>query len=160
MMKLSLYLEPNHCNKVHALLLPTLGKHTKSFIQTIQMIAAIDKELEKPHLHHCLAKLKAMDPNFSLEVDFFDPIHDYDVLLEKEKQKLKDLLKEEQTITNVKKAIHQFREENEKNCKKLIDLYEVKIERERLDNFMQHLSLQPSSCLSPEPLAHPLQLAL
>ena len=90
MMKLSLYLEPNHCNKVHALLLPTLGKHTKSFIQTIQMIAAIDKELEKPHLHHCLAKLKAMDPNFSLEVDFFDPIHDYDVLLEKEKQKLKD----------------------------------------------------------------------
>jgi hypothetical protein len=136
-MELSLYLDPTHCNQVHAYLFPTLGKQTKSFIQTLQAIAAVDKVLETPHLHHCLAKLQAMDPNFSLEVDFFDPIHDYDVLLEKEKQTLKDLFKKEQTIDSVKKAIRRFREVNEKNCKKVIDLYEVKIERERLDKFMR-----------------------
>ena len=143
-MELSLYLDPNHCNQAYILLFPTLGKQTKPFIQFLQMIAAIDKELEKPHLHHCLAKLQAMDPNFSFDVDFFDPIHDYDRLLDKEKQTLKDLLKEEQTIASVKKAIRRFREENEKNCKKLIDLYEMKIERERFDKFMMQLSL-PSS---------------
>ena len=140
-MELSLYLEPNHCNEVHSYLLPTLGKKTKPFIQFLQIIAAIDKELETPHLHHCLAKLQAMDPNFSLDVDFFDPIHDYDELLEKEKQGLKDLLKKKQTIDSVKKAILSFRTENEKNCKILIDLYEVKMERKRLDNFMRQLSL-------------------
>ena len=81
-----------------------------------------------------------MDPNFSLEVDFFDPIHDYNELLEKEKQVLRDLMKEKQTVASVRKAIHRFREENEKNCKIVIDLYEVKLERERLDNFMRLLS--------------------
>jgi len=139
-MELSLYLEPNHCNEVHDYLFPTLGNQTKPFIQLLQMISAIDKELEKPYLQHCLARLQAMDPNFSLEVDFFDPIHDYDELLEKEKQILRDLMNEKQTINSVKKAIHRFREEIEKNCKKLIDLYEVKLERERLDNFMRLLS--------------------
>jgi hypothetical protein len=137
MIELSLYLEPNHCNNAYVLLLPTLGEQTKPFIQLLQMIAAIDKELETPHLHHCLAKLQAMDPNFSLEVDFFDPIHDYNRLLDKEQQVLKDLLKEEQTVASVKKAIQLFRKENEKNCKKLIDLYEVKLERDRLDKFMR-----------------------
>jgi len=135
-MELSLYLDPTHCNEVHAYLFPTLGNKTKPFIQLLQMIAAIDKELETPHLQHCLAKLQAMDPNFSLEVDFFDPIHDYDELLEKEKRILKDLMNEKQTIASVRKAIHRFREENEKNCKIVIDLYEVKLERERLDNFI------------------------
>jgi len=139
-MELSLYLDPTHCNEVHAYLFPTLGNKTKPFIQLLQMIAAIDKELETPHLQHCLAKLQAMDPNFSLEVDFFDPIHDYDELLEKEKRILKDLMNEKQTIASVRKAIHRFREENEKNCKIVIDLYEVKLERERLDNFMRLLS--------------------
>jgi hypothetical protein len=139
-MELSLYLDPTHCNEVHAYLFPTLGNKTKPFIQLLQMIAAIDKELETPHLQHCLAKLQAMDPNFSLEVDFFDPIHDYDELLEKEKRILKDLMNEKQTIASVRKAIHRFREENEKNCKIVIDLYEVKLERERLDNFMRQLS--------------------
>ena len=137
MMELSLYLEPNHCNKAHVLLFPTLGKQTKPFIQLLQMIAAIDKELETPHLQNCLKRIQAMDPNFSLEVDFFDPIHDYDRALDREKQILKDLLKKEQTVASVKKAIRRFREENEKNCKKVIDLYEVKLERERLDKFMR-----------------------
>lgn len=139
-MELSLYLDPTHCNEVHAYLFPTLGEKTKPFIQLLQMIAAIDKELEIPHLQHCLARIQAMDPNFSLEVDFFDPIHDYDELLEKEKQILRDLLKEKHTVASVRKAIHRFREENEKNCKIVIDLYEVKLERERLDNFMRQLS--------------------
>jgi hypothetical protein len=139
-MELSLYLDPTHCNEVHAYLFPTLGEKTKPFIQLLQMIAAIDKEIEKPHLQHCLARLQAMDPNFSLDVDFFDPIHDYDALLEKEKQVLRDLIKKKQTVASVRKAIHRFREENEKNCKKVIDLYEVKLERERLDNFMRQLS--------------------
>lgn len=139
-MELSLYLDPTHCNEVHAYLLPALGKDAKPFIQLLQMIAAIDKEISKPHLQHCLAKLQAMDPNFSLEVDFFDPIHDYDTLLEKEKEVLKDLLKEKQTIASVRKAIHRFREENEKNCKIVIDLYEVKLETERFEKIM--LSLQ------------------
>ena len=139
-MELSLYLDPTHCNEVHAYLFPTLGEKTKPFIQLLQMIAAIDRELEIPHLHHCLARIQAMDPNFSLDVDFFDPIHDYDELLEKEKQVLRDLMKEKQTVASVRKAIHRFREENEKNCKIVIDLYEVKLERERLDNFMRQLS--------------------
>ena len=143
-MELSLYLDPTHCNEVHAYLFPTLGEKTKPFIQLLQMIAAIDKELETPHLKHCLARIQAMDPNFSLEVDFFDPIHDYNELLEKEKQGLRDLIKKKQTVASVKQAIRRFREENEKNCKKVIDLYEVKLERERLDNFMRQLSL-PSS---------------
>lgn len=137
MMELSLYLEPIHCNNAHVLLFPTLGKQTKPFIQLLQMIAAIDKELETPHLQHCLARIQAIDPNFSLEVDFFDPIHDYNRVLDKEKQSLKDLFKEEQTVASVKKAIRRFREENEKKCKKVIDLYEVKLERERLDKFMR-----------------------
>lgn len=136
-MEISLYLDPNHCNQVHTLLLPTLGTETKPFIQILQMIAAIDRVLETPHLHHCLEKLKAMDPNFSLEVDFFDPIHDYDELLEKEKDKLKNIMKEKPTIATVKKAIRRFYEVNEKNCKKLIDLYEVKMERERLDKIIR-----------------------
>ena len=139
-MELSLYLDPTHCNEVHAYLFPTLGEKTKPFIQLLQMIAAIDKELEVPHLYHCLARIQAMDPNFSLEVDFFDPIHDYNELLEKEKQVLRDLMKEKQTVASVRKAIHRFREENEKNCKIVIDLYEVKLERDRLDNFMRQLS--------------------
>ena len=145
-MELSLYLDPTHCNDVHAYLFPTLGKDTKPFIQLLQMIAAIDREVSKPHLKLCLARLQAMDPNFSLEVDFFDPIHDYDVLVEKEKDVLKDLLKKKQTIASVRKAIHRFRAVLEENCKKLIDLYEVKLESERLENFMRQLSLQPSSC--------------
>lgn len=140
-MELSLYLDPIHCNEVYDHLFPTLGNKTRTFIEILQMIAAIDKELETPHLKHCLARIQAMDPNFSLEVDFFDPIHDYDELLEKEKQVLKDLLKEKQTVASVRKAIHRFREENEKKCKKVIDLYEVKLERDRLDNFILKLSL-------------------
>jgi hypothetical protein len=142
-MELSLYLDQNHCNKVYAILLPTLGKHTKPVIKTIQSIAAVNKELNKPHLHQCLAKLKAIDPNFSLEVDFFDPIHNYDNSLENEKNKLILSLKKNMDI---KKALNIFREENEKNCKMLIDLYEVKIDRERLDKFMRQFSL-PSSYL-------------
>ncbi len=139
-MELSLYLDPNHCNEVYVYLFPTLGKETKPFIQLLQTIAAIDKEISKPHLQHCLAKLQAMDPNFSLEVDFFDPIHDYDTLLEKEKEILKNLLNENQTVATVKKAIQRFREENEKNCKIVIDLYEVKLETERFENIMRKLS--------------------
>jgi hypothetical protein len=145
-MELSLYLDQNHCNKVYDVLLPTFGIQTKPFIQIIQSIAAVDKELKKNHLHQCLTKLKAMDPNFSLEIDFFDPIHDYNDSLEKEKNKLIHILKKHQKIDHVKKAIRIFRQENEKNCKKLLDLYEVKIERERLDKFMRQLSL-PSSYL-------------
>ena len=139
-MELSLYLDPIHCNEVYDHLFPTLGNKTRPFIEILQMIAAIDKELETPHLKQCLSRIQAMDPNFSLEVDFFDPIHDYDELVEKEKQVLKDLLKEKQTVTSVRKAIQRFRKENEKNCKIVIDLYEVKLERDRLDNFILKLS--------------------
>ena len=64
--------------------------------------------------------------------------------LAKKNQNNLDTLKQNMDI---KKALHIFREENEKNCKILIDLYEVKIERERLDKFMKHFSLQPSSYL-------------
>lgn len=142
-MELSLYLDPTHCNEAHDYLFPILGHESKSFIQLLQMIAAIDKEIETPHLQHCLAKIQALDPNFSLEVDFFDPIFDYNEVLEREKQVLKDLLKEPQTISSVKKAIQRFRKENEKNCKIVIDLYEVKLETERFNKIM--LSLQPSS---------------
>lgn len=140
-MELSLYLDPMYCNEVYDHLFPTLGNKTRPFIEALQMIAAIDKELETPHLQHCLARIQAMDPNCSLEVDFFDPIHDYDELVENEKQVLKDLLKEKQTVASVRKAIHRFREENEKKCKIVIDLYEVKLERDRLDNFILKLSL-------------------
>jgi len=142
-MELSLYLEPNHCNEVHDFLLPTLGPQTKEFIQLLQMIAAIDKELKTPHLHQCLAKLQALDPNFSLDIDFFDPIHDYNDFLEKEKEALKVSFQEKPTVSTIKKTIRNFREKNETHCKKLIDLYEVKLERDRFNKIIT--SLQPSS---------------
>jgi len=136
-MEISLFLDSSYCNKIHEVLYPTLGEQTPHFIQTLQAIASIDKILETPHLEHCLSQIKALDPNMSFSIDFFDPIHDYHSLIEKEKTALKHLLKKKQTMMSVKEAIRHFHEVKEKNCKKLIDLYEVQLERDRLDKIMR-----------------------